>query len=273
MAAIADMKRWVRGGFFKMAESLFGVETEYAIAGVAPGGAMDREQILQRLMMLAGRQLLHLPDLNSPGGFFLQNGSRFYVDCGAHPEICTPECANPWDAVRYVQAGHRILASLASAVESASAKGTEIMAFRCNVDDSGRSVGYLVGVASRDGPALAEGGLEPGQRLGRRPGPDPFIGVDGDRVAASLRDRDGSNLCLHPAFLNRVGGLLVRGRGKGVLALARDDVVVVLVRRQTHRCVVERASKGIEQHGIHEDAVSVAVPGPGVQKEVRGSGH
>ena len=120
-----------------MAESLFGVETEYAIAGAAPGGAMDREQILQRLMMLAGRQLVHLPDLNSPGGFFLQNGSRFYVDCGAHPEICTPECANPWDAVRYVQAGHRILASLASAVESASAKGTEIMAFRCNVDYSG----------------------------------------------------------------------------------------------------------------------------------------
>ncbi|MGD0786796.1 MAG: proteasome accessory factor PafA2 family protein [Terracidiphilus sp.] len=120
-----------------MAGLLFGVETEYAIAGVSPAGEMDREQILQRMMALGRQRLVHLTDLNAPSGFFVQNGSRFYVDCGSHPEICTPECANPWDAVRYIQAGHRILGSLASAVEFASLPGTEIVALRCNVDYSG----------------------------------------------------------------------------------------------------------------------------------------
>jgi proteasome accessory factor A len=120
-----------------MAELLFGVETEYAITGMSSDGAMDRELILHRLMALAGRQLTQLPDLNASAGFFLGNGSRFYVDCGAHPEICTPECANPWDAVRYIEAGHRILAGLTSSVASSSPPGTEILCFRCNVDYSG----------------------------------------------------------------------------------------------------------------------------------------
>lgn len=78
-----------------MAGLLFGVETEYAIAGAAPRRAIVREEILQGLMERARDQLIQLPDLHSPGGIYLDNGSRFYVDCGSHPEICTPECANP----------------------------------------------------------------------------------------------------------------------------------------------------------------------------------
>jgi proteasome accessory factor A len=116
---------------------LFGVETEYAIAGATPRGTIVREEILQGLMERAREQLIQLPDLHSPGGVFLQNGSRFYVDCGLHPEICTPECANPWDAVRYIQAGHSILAGLAASSESAARPGSEIMVFRSNVDYSG----------------------------------------------------------------------------------------------------------------------------------------
>ncbi|MGA7343107.1 MAG: proteasome accessory factor PafA2 family protein, partial [Terracidiphilus sp.] len=77
------------------------------------------------------------PDMCTAGGLYLQNGSRFYVDCGLHPEMCTPECTSPRDAVRYIEAGHRILGSLASAVESAGGPGTEILCFRCNVDYSG----------------------------------------------------------------------------------------------------------------------------------------
>lgn len=126
-----------RLGFSKMAELLFGVETEYAISGIPPTGAMSREEILNQLMEAASERLVQLPDLRGTGGFFLQNGSRIYVDCGQHPEICTPECANPWDAVRYIEAGHRILASLAASVEAMHEPGTEIMCFRCNVDYSG----------------------------------------------------------------------------------------------------------------------------------------
>jgi proteasome accessory factor A len=120
-----------------MAELLFGVETEYAISGISPGGEMDRERILRRLFELAKERLIHLPDLNSSSGIFLGNGSRFYADCGNHPELCTPECSNPWDTVRYIEAGHRILAGLASSLESASPPGTQILCFRCNVDYSG----------------------------------------------------------------------------------------------------------------------------------------
>ena len=120
-----------------MAALLFGVETEYAIAGATPRGTIVREEILQGLMERARERFIHLPDLHSPGGVFLENGSRFYIDCGLHPEICTPECANPWDAVRYIQAGHRILAGLAASSESAARPGSEIMVFRSNVDYSG----------------------------------------------------------------------------------------------------------------------------------------
>jgi proteasome accessory factor A len=117
-------------------ERLFGVETEYAITAVNGHTACNRDEVLQTMMQLARRQLVQLPDLCS-GGMFLQNGSRFYIDCGSHPEITTPECADPWDVVRYLQAGDRILFDVARAAESSSPPGTEVMCFRCNVDYSG----------------------------------------------------------------------------------------------------------------------------------------
>ena len=125
------------GEWVAVAELLFGVETEYAISGLTPQGAVGREQILSGLMDLAIRKLVHVPDLYSTGGVFLQNGSRFYADCGLHPEICTPECTNPVDVVRYIEAGHSILGRLAAELESRGAARTEIMCFRCNVDYSG----------------------------------------------------------------------------------------------------------------------------------------
>jgi len=121
-----------------MADRLFGVETEYAITGMSPDGAMDREPILQRLMAHAGRQLVQLPDLNSSGGFFLGNGSRFYVDCGNHPEICTPECVDPRDAVRYIEAGHAHSAPRGLPRSPPPARREpKSCCFRCNVDYSG----------------------------------------------------------------------------------------------------------------------------------------
>jgi hypothetical protein len=120
-----------------MAELLFGVETEYAVAGMSPSGPIDSGLILHHLVDCARRSLVHLPDLQSHASTFLQNGSKFYVDCGAHPEFCTPECSNPWDVVRYTLAGHTILAGLLSEVQSSLMPEAEIMCFRCNVDYSG----------------------------------------------------------------------------------------------------------------------------------------
>ena len=122
-----------------MGELLFGVETEYAIAGVTRRGAMEREETLQRMMEFARKELVHLPDLHGSGGMYLGNGARFYLDCGMHPEMCTPECANPWDAVRSVEAGHRIVAGLAARVEAEGKPGRRCAASGATWTTAGRS--------------------------------------------------------------------------------------------------------------------------------------
>ena len=122
-----------------MSELLFGAETEYAVAGIYRKGKVEQGEVLFSLMSLAGRRLVHLRDLNSFGGIFIQNGSRFYTDCGGHPEICTPECMSPTDLVRYVEANHRIVGGLAGETEVQGKPGVEVLVFRCNVDYSGTS--------------------------------------------------------------------------------------------------------------------------------------
>ena len=94
-----------------MYRCLFGMETEYAIGGVsADGYALTPPELLPLLLDRARTSLPSLRDSN--GGVFLANGSRLYGDCGSHPELCTPECTNPWDVVRYVRAGERMLVGL-----------------------------------------------------------------------------------------------------------------------------------------------------------------
>ena len=96
-----------------MAERLFGLETEYALFRPGPRGVrVGQGSALSRFMELARENLPHLPDRGS-SGVFLQNGSRLYLDCGGHPELASPELANPWDACRYALAGDRILAMIA----------------------------------------------------------------------------------------------------------------------------------------------------------------
>ena len=95
-----------------MSERLMGVETEYAISALYPDSvAYDRSELVGRLLAVARDELVNLPDVC--GGIYLENGARFYLDYGNHPELTTPECTNPWDIVRYVLAGERILSSLA----------------------------------------------------------------------------------------------------------------------------------------------------------------
>ena len=119
-----------------MAERLFGVETEYALTAIgARGQSLDRAPIAEAVMHLARTTLPCLPDEFS-GGMFLQNGARFYVDVGLHPECTTPEVSNPWDAVRYVQAGERLLLCLATAV-AAKRRAGQLLLMRCNVDYGG----------------------------------------------------------------------------------------------------------------------------------------
>ncbi len=120
-----------------MASLLFGVETEYALASLSEKRELDREQLVRQLMGLANKQLAHLPDMNSSCGMFLSNASRFYLDCGLHPEIAGPECNDPRQAWRYVEAGHRIIENLIASLDPKSVHGAEVLCFRNNVDYSG----------------------------------------------------------------------------------------------------------------------------------------
>jgi proteasome accessory factor A len=117
------------------AERLMGIETEYAISEINPSHAYsDHESLVNALLDVARRNLIHLPDLGN--GLYLENGSRFYVDYGNHPELSTPECANPWDLVRYILAGERILANLIAQMKREYSE-REVMLFKSNVDYGG----------------------------------------------------------------------------------------------------------------------------------------
>jgi proteasome accessory factor A len=123
-----------------MPRRLLGLETEYAFSVVDHEGRAlrDRETLLRELFAIATRRLEHLPD-GSAFGIFLANGSRLYVDAGNHPELSTPECTDPWEAVRYTKAGERILARLLAELTDKRARsdGARPFLFKSNVDYSG----------------------------------------------------------------------------------------------------------------------------------------
>jgi len=111
------------------------METEYAVGGYS-GIVYDSDPhtLAWQLMDVARRQLKHLSDFGQ--GMFLENGSRLYIDSGYHPELSTPECADPSDVVRYILAGERILLDIASKLEEKN-PGSTLSFFKCNVDYSG----------------------------------------------------------------------------------------------------------------------------------------
>jgi len=113
---------------------LFGVETEYAFSALDPKGQpLSREEAVYWLMELARTKLLYLAS-GYDGRLFLQNGSCLYIDVGQHPEMCTPECSTPSDAVRYLLAGERVLADLAAELVTTQPSVSEAMFFKSNVD-------------------------------------------------------------------------------------------------------------------------------------------
>jgi len=120
-----------------MIRSLFGVECEWAITGWDGREPASREELVHQFFQAACRKLPHVRDVGSSSGIFLANGARFYIDCGMHPEMTTPECTTPWEVVRYIRAGERIMEDLAQEVQSRSPARMEVLCFRCNVDYGG----------------------------------------------------------------------------------------------------------------------------------------
>jgi hypothetical protein len=119
---------------------LFGLETEFGLAAQDrpeewnaddhDALAVANDQAAWQLVDAVRQLTPALPDLGGSGAF-LSNGSRVYVDAG-HLESATPEVSTPWEIVRYVLAGHRLLEkALAGA---AGPGGPRPLLFRTNVD-------------------------------------------------------------------------------------------------------------------------------------------
>lgn len=70
----------------------------------------------------------------------LTNGARFYVD-HAHPELSTPECADPRTAVVYDRAGEVILQRAMVAAARALPEDDELVLYKNNSDRKGNSYG------------------------------------------------------------------------------------------------------------------------------------
>jgi len=70
----------------------------------------------------------------------LTNGSRFYVD-HAHPELSTPECADPRTAVVFDRAGELILQRAMAAARTLLPEGQELVVYKNNSDRKGNSYG------------------------------------------------------------------------------------------------------------------------------------
>ena len=77
----------------------------------------------------------------------LTNGSRYYVD-HAHPELSSPECADPLSVVKYDCAADQILISSMEAAKEILPPGQELVVYKNNSDGKGNSSGchenYLV---------------------------------------------------------------------------------------------------------------------------------
>ena len=118
-----------------MTERLFGMETEYGLAVRGRPGLRRDSGGTDRFMQLAAECLPHLPAADG-SGFYLPNGARFYIDC-SHPEMTTPECSNPWDVVRYMHAGEKMLNTVAQRLKAREPGVSDVLIFKTNVDHGG----------------------------------------------------------------------------------------------------------------------------------------
>ena len=110
-----------------------GGETEYAIsARDKRGRVVDQALLLDRLLDHVKRQSGYTSQ--SWRGRFLSNGGLLYLDAGLHLEWATPECTSPFDVVRYLKAGDRIVHDLAMSYMALGGRVSDIFCSRANVD-------------------------------------------------------------------------------------------------------------------------------------------
>lgn len=137
--------------------TILGLETEYGLASIDEAGArpLNKEMAYDWLRLAIKERHRALGD--GGGGLFLENGARFYLDAGKHPELALPEVTDPREVVRYDRAGERLLAR--SAQRASAHGGPPISFLKTNICyHSGQTYGchenYLV---CRDFDEIAPG--------------------------------------------------------------------------------------------------------------------
>lgn len=127
------------------ARRIFGLETEFGLHFDAQGGRpITPEEV-------AGHLFHSVVQWGRSSNVFLPNGSRLYIDVGAHPEFATAEADTLEDLIALDKAGERIVHDLVAEGEhrlaAAGTPGT-IYLYKNNTDSSGNSYGchenYLV---------------------------------------------------------------------------------------------------------------------------------
>lgn len=121
-----------------MERRIYGIETEFGVTATTNGQRRltpdEVSRALFRKVVAWGRS----------SNVFLDNGSRLYLDVGAHPEYATAECDSLLDLVAQDRAGERILDDMTSDAQARLAEdgvdGT-IYVFKNNTDSAGNSYG------------------------------------------------------------------------------------------------------------------------------------
>jgi proteasome accessory factor A len=124
---------------------IFGLETEFGLhLDTATTRPITPEEV-------AGHLFHSVVQWGRSSNVFLTNGSRLYIDVGAHPEYATAEADNLTDLIALDKAGERIVQALVQGGEerlrAAGIEGT-IHLYKNNTDSAGNSYGchenYLV---------------------------------------------------------------------------------------------------------------------------------
>ncbi len=146
-----------------------GIETEYGVAGGPDGDPITASSLIVNAYAQQGRTHINwdfegeTPDLDARGrvdltsfapivethlaNTVLTNGARLYVD-HAHPEYSAPECASPFEATLYDQAGEEVMRRALAIANDSLGPGAPITLYKNNSDGKGNSYGthenYLV---------------------------------------------------------------------------------------------------------------------------------
>jgi Pup-ligase protein len=88
---------------------LMGAEVEYSMSATQAGRPISRQQVHELLLAAVRSDHRWLPDARSTAGIYIDNGSRYYLDTGAHNELSSPELSSPRQVAVYDRAAEHIL--------------------------------------------------------------------------------------------------------------------------------------------------------------------